>query len=135
MLVCGLYHPPKPSYQQDDLIDYKTDLTDPFLEEFLDGTIVVGGDLNKLDLVKVEMLSGLKALVDFPAIGNSILDNCLTNNGALFSKCYSLKAQIKTDHEGVILPPGINSNLSDINTPCMIIENTGALISIQNCWS
>lgn len=60
MLVCGLYHPPKPSYQQDDLIDYITDLTDPFLEEFLDGTIVVGGDLNKLDLVKVEMLSGLK---------------------------------------------------------------------------
>lgn len=60
MLVCGLYHLPKPSYQQDDLIDYITDLTDPFLEEFPDGTIVVGGDLNKLDLVKVEMLSGLK---------------------------------------------------------------------------
>ena len=107
MLVCGLYHPPKPSCQQVDLIDYITDLTDTFLDEFPDGTIVVGGDLNKLDLVKDEMLSGLKALLDFPTRGNSIPDNCLTNNSALFSKCYSFKAQIKTDHEGVMLPPGI----------------------------
>ena len=46
-------------------------------------------------------------LVDFPARGDSILDNCLTNNEAVFSKCYPVNAQIKTDHKACILPAGI----------------------------
>lgn len=56
---------------------------------------------------KLSNLSGLKALVDFPTRGNSVLDNCLTNNEALFSRCYPIVAQMKTDHKGVILPAGV----------------------------
>ena len=65
-----------------------------------------GGDLNRLDLEKLTAVSGLKVLVDFATRGSAILDNCLTNNESLFSKCYPIIAQIKTDHKGIVLPPG-----------------------------
>ena len=48
-----------------------------------DGTVVIGSDLNNINLDKLSALSGLTALVDFPTRGSSILDNCLTNNCSL----------------------------------------------------
>ena len=107
MLMCGIYHPPRSKYQEDDLIEYIMDIVDQFLECHPSGLVLCGGDLNRLDLEKLSNLSGLKALVDFPTRGNSVLDNCLTNNEALFSRCYPIVAQMKTDHEGVILPAGV----------------------------
>ena len=35
------------------------------------------------------------------------MDNCLTNNEAVFSKCYPVNAQIKTNDKACILPAGI----------------------------
>ena len=68
---------------------------------------VCGEDVNRLDFENRTAVSGLRALVDFPTRGAAILDNCLTNNGSLFSKCYPFVAQMTTNHKGVILPPGI----------------------------
>lgn len=110
MLMCGIYHiyhPPRSNYQEDDLIEYVTDIVDQFLERHPSGLVLCGGDLNRLDFEKLSNLSGLKALIDFPARGDSVLDNCLTNNEALFSRCYPIVAQMKTDHNGVILPAGV----------------------------
>ena len=33
MLICGIYHPPRPRYHETDLIDYLQDITDDFLDE------------------------------------------------------------------------------------------------------
>ena len=33
MLICGIYHPPRPRYNATDLIDYLQDITDDFLDE------------------------------------------------------------------------------------------------------
>ena len=107
MLMCGIYHSPSSKYPEDDLIEYITDIADQFLACHPSGLVLCGGDLNRLDLEKLSNLSGLKALVDFPTRGNSVLDNCLTNNEALFSRCYPIVAQMKTDHRGVILPAGV----------------------------
>ena len=85
MMMCGLYHPAKPRYIEDDLISYLTDISDLFLDGSPDGTVMIGGDLNNMNLDKLSALSGLTALVDFPTKGTSILDNCLTNNCSLFS--------------------------------------------------
>ena len=92
MLICGIYHPPKPRYPEDDLIEYIIDIVDDFLECNPSGLVVCGGDLNRLNLEKLSSLSGLKVLVDFPTRRDSILDNCLTNNEAVFSKCYPVNA-------------------------------------------
>ena len=106
MMMCGLYHPAKPRYIEDDLISYLTDISDLFLDGSPDGTVMIGGNLNNINLDKLSGLSGITALVDFPTRGTSILDNCLTNNCSLLSKCYPFDAQIKTDHRGVIVPAG-----------------------------
>ena len=106
MLICGVYHPPITTYTDAEFIDYFTNITDDFLESNPNGLIVCGGDLNRLDLEKLTAVSGLKVLVDFATRGSVILDNCLTNNESLFSKCYPIIAQIKTDHKGIVLPPG-----------------------------
>lgn len=92
---------------QNDLINYLTDITDDFLEENPEGLIVCGGNLNRLDLEKITTITGLKALVDFPTRGMSILDNCLTNIEILFSRSYPIVSQMKTDYKAVVLPPAI----------------------------
>ena len=105
-MICGQYHPPKPRYIEDDLISYLTDIFDLFLDGFLDGTVLIGGDLNNINLHKLSAVIGLTALVFFPTRGTSILGNCLTNNCSSFSKSYPVTLLIKTDHRGVIVPAG-----------------------------
>ena len=62
MLMCGVYHPPKTTYMEVEVIDYLTNITDDFLEANPQGLIVCGGDLNRLDLEKLTSVSGLNAL-------------------------------------------------------------------------
>ena len=51
-------------------------------------------------------LPGLVELVDFPTRVDTVLDNSLTNKPELFQTPFPYQALIKTDHLGVILPPG-----------------------------
>ena len=121
MMMCGLYHPTKTRYIEDDLVSYLTDISDLFLDGSPDGTVMIGGDLNNMNLNKLSALSGLTALVDFPRRGTSILNNCLTNNCSLFSKCYPFDAQITTDHGGVIVPAG--AKLKPMRCKCTMHDN------------
>ena len=107
MLMCGIYHPPTTNYMESELIAYVSDTIDEFLEANPDGLVICGGDLNRLNIERLSMSTGMKSLVDFPTRGYSVLDNCLTNYDNLFSPCYPINAQIKTDHKGVILPAGM----------------------------
>ena len=106
ILLSGLYHPPKTSYQQCDLMDYLLNFFDTMLDNHPNATIVCGGDLNHLDLTRLKRITGWTALVDFPTRGDSFLDNCLTNRPELFGKALSIKMLIKTDHIGFIVPAG-----------------------------
>lgn len=90
MLMYGIYHPPRSKYQEDGLIEYVTDTVDQFLQRQPSGLVLCRGHLNWLDLEKLSNLSGLKVLIDFPTLGDSVLNNCLTNNEALFSRCYPI---------------------------------------------
>jgi len=102
-----LYHPPKPKYKDQELIDFLSNLADTFLEENPDSTIICGGDLNKLDILQLSSSTGLTALVKFPTRKQAILDQCLTNCPSLFGKCFPVDMIIKTDHKGVVLPAAI----------------------------
>ena len=95
MRMCGVYHPPKTTYLENNLIEYLLEIFDVSLEENPEGLVVCGGDLNLLDLEKLSALSGLNALVDFPTRKQAVLDNCLTNIPGLFSKCYALTFKLK----------------------------------------
>ena len=102
--VCGIYHPPKHSYTENDLMNYLIDNTDNVLDAHPQTVIVLGGDFNQLDMDGLQQLSGWYALVDFLTPGDSHLDNCLTHRPDLFARCYPLYVSTKSDHRGVILP-------------------------------
>lgn len=105
-LVVGVYHPPSFKYSECDLIDCIIKLTDEFLDCFPDDVILCRRDLNQLDLYSMTTLPGLVELVDFPTRVDTVLDNSLTNKPELFQTPFPYQALIKTDHLGVILPPG-----------------------------
>lgn len=87
-LVCGIYHPPKHRYAENDLMNYLIDYTDNVLEAHPQTVIVLSGDLNQMDVDKLQQLSGWNVLVDFPTRDDSHVDNCLTNRPDLFARCY-----------------------------------------------
>ena len=107
LVVCGFYHPPRPTYQVKDLMIYLVDLMDNILDKFPGGVIVAAGDVNRLDPDELCSMTGWKALVSFPTRGDSILDNVFTNRSDLFGKCKPYNITTKTDHTPVILPSGI----------------------------
>ena len=88
-------------------MDYLLNRTDDILDKVHDSVVVCGGDLNQLNINKLEQLLGWDAMVDFPTGGNACLDNCLTNRKDLFSGCTPFNILIKTDHIGVILSAGM----------------------------
>ena len=87
-------------------MNYLIDYTDNVLDAHPQTVIVLGGDLNQMDMDQLQRLSGWNVLVDFPTRGDSHLDNCLTNRPDLFARCYPFHVSTKSDHRGVILPAG-----------------------------
>ena len=106
MLISGLYNPPKHNYQECGLMSHLINFLDNTLDEDPNTVFVCGGDLNHLDLNRLQSMSGWKALVDFPTRGYACLDNYLTNRPDLFNKCHPFQLSIKTDHTAVIHPAG-----------------------------
>lgn len=87
-------------------MNYLVDFVDNALDKHPETVVVCGGDLNRLDLDRLQVMSGWNALVNFPTRGDACLNNCLTNRSDLFGKCYPVQMLIKTDHKGVVLPAG-----------------------------
>ena len=106
LLTCGIYHPPKLTYQPADFLQYLTHLMDNALDQHPGLTIVAGGDVNRLDTNELIVLTGWDALVDFPTRGDTYLDKVFTNWPDLFAKSIPYFVSIKTDHTAVILPAG-----------------------------
>ena len=106
LLICGLCHPPKHNYVECELVEYLVNVTDSVLDKHPNTTIVCGGDLNRLDLTRLQHLTGWKSLVDFPTRGDAHLDNCLTNRLDLFGKSYPVKMLMRRNHLGFIVPAG-----------------------------
>ena len=116
MLIIGLYHPPSLKYDEGNLIDTAIDRCDTFLDMHLNGVVLCGGDLNRLDLDCLSTSPGPVPMVNFATRGTSILDNCLTNHPELFNDPLRFQALIKTDHWGVILPLG--NKIKPIQSKC-----------------
>ena len=98
LLTCGIYHPPKPTYQPADFLQYLTHLMDNALDQHPGLTMVAGGDVNRLDTNELIVMTGWDSLVDFPTRGDVYLDKVFTNRPDLFAKSIlyfvSLKKEI-----------------------------------------
>ena len=97
-LVCGMYYPPRHNYAEEDLMSSRTNIVDNELDEHPQTVVVCGGDLNKLNIDRLEKLTGWNAMVDFPTRCLSCLDNCLSNLKDFFGKYYPYQMLTKTDH-------------------------------------
>ena len=77
---CVIYHPPKPIYDSNELInDLLSDIEDLAVSD--PGAIIsIVGDLNNLDHSRLEAEAGLVQLVQDVTHGKRILDKLLTNN-------------------------------------------------------
>ena len=98
LLTCGIYHPPKPTYQPADFLQYLTHLMGNALDQHPGLTIVAGGDVNRLDTNELIVMTGWDSLVDFPTRGDAYLDKVFTNRPDLFAKSIPYFVSIKTDH-------------------------------------
>jgi hypothetical protein len=107
MLIIGVYHPPRPIYDEQALCIYLSESIDAFLNVSPNSVVVCGGDVNQLDIEHLQTMIDITALVDFPTRKDSTLANCLTNKPLLFGTWYSISSTAKTDHKGVILPAGL----------------------------
>ena len=58
LLTCGIYHPPKPTYQPANFLQYLTHLMDNALDQHSGLTIVAGGDVNQLDTNELIVMTG-----------------------------------------------------------------------------
>ena len=105
-LICGVYNPPKHSYNEGDLMNHLLSFVDQTMDSHPGTVVVCGGDLNQLNIKQFEQLTGWNALVDFPTRGESRLDNCLSNRAELFGRCRPFTMLTKSDHTGVVLPAG-----------------------------
>ena len=57
-LVCGTYHLPKRKYAEVDSMSHITNIVDNKLDEHLQTVVVCDGDLNKLNIDRLEELTG-----------------------------------------------------------------------------
>ena len=106
MLICGLYHPPKFNYKERELREYLIHIADEMSDRYPEIVFLLGGDLNRLDLERLQVDAGWDILVNFPTRGDATLDNCLTNRPDLFGESFPFQTSIKTDHIVIVLPAG-----------------------------
>ena len=72
--VGALYHPPKPIYQVDELMDQIERSVEELTVADASALIVFAGDLNQLSVDLVAERTGLTPLVKTPTRGDNILD-------------------------------------------------------------
>ena len=69
-----LYHPPKPTYKQVELMDYMDACVEELSCFYSAYHIILAGDLNKLPDEVIEERTGLKQVVQQPTRGTNMLD-------------------------------------------------------------
>lgn len=69
-------------------MSYIANVVDNELDEHPQTVVVCGGDLNKLNIGRLEELTGRSAILDFTTRGLSYLVHCLSNRTNLLGKCW-----------------------------------------------
>jgi len=78
VVVGALYHPPKPIYEADKLLEYMEASLDIFMTQYPDGVVILAGDLNTLSDLDIVARVALTSIVNEPTRGRSALDRIYT---------------------------------------------------------
>ena len=105
VFVAALYHPPKPLYATEALLDYIEACVEEVSRDFPAANIVIAGDVNyftKDDLVE---RTGLTQIVHQPTRGANILDRVYVSCPLLFNTVRVVASVVKSDHKAVVVYP------------------------------
>ena len=112
LFIAGLYHPPKPNYKTQDLLDFFESTIDYIMCNFDSPIIIMAGDVNKLPNEAICSL-GLYLAIDVPTHGGNKLDR-LYCTATVFSNAKAVQPTINTKHLAVVAR-GDGEMITDFN--------------------
>ena len=101
VFIAAVYHPPKPLYRAEQLLDYIESCVDALNHQYPTANIVIAGDTNQLPERDVTERTGLAQIVLQPTRGANILDRVFTS-GPLYNVVRVVQSTGKSDHKAVI---------------------------------
>ena len=101
LFVAAIYHPPRPIYQTDLLLQYIEECLDEINNSYFAAQIVIAGDVNQLPEQDFLERTGLTQIVQQPTRGPNILDRIFTS-GPLYDKVRVVQSACKSDHKAVV---------------------------------
>ena len=106
VIVGAFYHPPKPSYQPDQLLDYIERCTDALMIKSLLALVILAGDSNSLVSDDITSITGMLSIVKQPTCAASCLDKIFVNE-----LCYDgvkvVVSTVKSDHKAIVVFSGL----------------------------
>jgi hypothetical protein len=98
--VC--YHPPRPKYKCQTLIDALTCDIESIVGGYLDSIVIIVGDFNQLSTVFLECDLGFTQLVHSPTHCNNIIDKCFINRPDVYDVDI-ISSLVKTKHKALYI--------------------------------
>ena len=99
--VGALYHPPRPLYTADSLLDYIEACVDELNRQFPTAPIILAGDFNQLSNEDVAERTGLSQIVYQPTRGHSILDRVFVS-WPMYRTIRVATSTVRSDHKAVV---------------------------------
>jgi len=103
VLIGALYHPPRPQYSTDSLLDYVESCVAELTHDHPTSTVVLAGDFNQLPHSAVVQRTGLTQLVRQPTRGQNVLDQVYVSNPLQYGVVRVVTSTVKSDHKAVVL--------------------------------
>ena len=101
-IIGAIYHPPKPIYSPQSLLDYIDESVEEIYTNFPGSLVILAGDLNTLPTQDVIAPSGLSLIVDQPTRGESKLDRIYASDPTCYESTKIVKSVVKSDHCAII---------------------------------
>ena len=118
LFVGALYHPPRPIYTTDALLNYLEATVDELNQEFPAASIVLAGDFNQLTDHDVAERTGLTQIVHQPTRGQNVLDRIFVSQ-PMFSTVRVVRSVMRSDHSAIVayaMPPSLTNKISTVKT-------------------
>ena len=108
VFVAAIYHPPRPTYKTEELLDYIETCVAEISRDFPQADIVLAGDLNQMSDQDLVERTGLTQIVYQPTRGGNILDRVYVSNPQLYCTVRVVTSIVKSDHKAVVAFPDRN---------------------------
>lgn len=105
--TAALYHPPNSAYNANDLTEFLSNSCDEILTGNPQATVIIAGDINKLNIYPLITQNSLTQMVKTPTRGLNTLDVFVTNHPFLFHRVSTINGLINSDHLTVIVNPKV----------------------------